>query len=149
MTFRRTTLAISIATGLVTSGVLGGVVIDRICFDRHRMTVLKPYEDALMRRNQTLMKLELATNGRHPAFDAQWQQVLQDVDDAWQTANPRRAVAAWHDAYRAAVRTGRWDAMIDVGDAALRVGPVPEFREAPDAAARRSPGREAVHRDRP
>jgi hypothetical protein len=28
--------------------------------------------------------------------------------------------------------------MIDVGDAALRVGPIPEFRDAPDAAARRS-----------
>jgi|GEM_PF-1633005 hypothetical protein len=138
MTFRRTALAISITTGLVAVGVLGGVVIDRMRFDRHRMTVLKPYEDALMRRNQTLMKLELATNGRHPAFDAQWRQALQDIDDAWQTANPGRAVAAWHDAYRAAVRTGRWDAMIDVGDAALRVGPVSEFRDAPDAMARRS-----------
>jgi len=138
MTLRRTTLAISIATGLVGVGVLGGVVIDRMRFDRHRMAVLKPYEDALMRRNQMLMRLELATNGRHPAFDAQWRQALQDIDDAWQTANPGRAAAAWRDAYRAAVRSGRWDAMIDVGDAALRVGPVSEFRDAPDAMARRS-----------
>ena len=138
MTLHRTTLAIAIAVSLVVFGALSGIVIDQIRFNRHRMAVLKPPEDALTHRNQMLMKLELATNGRHPAFEAEWRQSLEDIDDAWQTANPGRAVAAWHDAYRVAVRTGRWDAMIDVGDAALRVGAVSEFREAPDAAARRS-----------
>jgi hypothetical protein len=135
---RRTMLGVSIGVGLVIFGVLSGIVIDRFRFDRQRAAVLKPYEDALRGRNAVLMKLELATNGRHPAFDAQWRRSLQNIDDARQTGNSGRAVTAWRDAYGAAVRSGRWDAMIDVGDAALRVGPVPEFREPPDAAARRS-----------
>jgi len=138
MILRRTVLAVSIGVGLVLFGVLSGIVIDRLRFDRQRAAVLKPYEDALRGRNEVLMRLELATNGRHPAFDAQWRRSLQDVDDARQTGSSGRAVAAWRDAYGAALRSGRWDAMIDVGDAALRVGAVPEFRESPDAAARRS-----------
>ena len=114
MFLRRIILTASIGVGLMVLGMLSGVVIDQLRFEHQRQAVLKPYEDALLRRS------------------------LQDIDDARETGNPGRAVAAWRGAYAAAVRSGRWDAMTDVGDAALRVGPVPEFRETPRAAARRS-----------
>ena len=137
-TLRRIVIAISLGVGLLVFGVLIGIAIDQMRFDRHRAAVLKPYEDALRHRNEALMSLELATTGRHRSFETQWRQSLEDIDNARQTGNPGRAVAAWREAYRAAVRTGRWDTMIDVGDAALRVGAVPGLREPPEAAARRS-----------
>ena len=138
MTLYRTTRVVSIGAGLVAFGMLSGVAFDEILSERRREAVLKPYEEALTRRNQERMKLELASNGRHPAFEARWRQLVQDIDDAGQTGNPRGAVTAWREAYAEAVRSGRWNEMVDVGDAALRVGPVAEFRETPPAAARRS-----------
>jgi hypothetical protein len=69
-TLRRTLLAIAIGVGLVVLGVLSGIAIDHMRFDRQRAAVLKPYEDALRRRNEVLMNVELATNGRHRSFEA-------------------------------------------------------------------------------
>src|SRR5689334_13511762 len=103
-TLRRLVIAISIGVGLLVFGVVSGIAIDQMRFDRQRAAVLKPYEDALRHRNEVLMGLELATTGRHRSFETQWQQSLQDIDNARQTGNPRRAVAAWRDAYGAAVR---------------------------------------------
>ena len=138
MTLYRTTRVAAIGAGLIVFGMLSGVAFDQIRFDRRREALLRPYEEALTRRNQELMKLELATNGRHPAFEARWRQLVQDIDNAAQAGNPRRAVAAWREAHAEAVRSGRWPDMADVGDAALRVGAVAEFGESPQAAARRS-----------
>ena len=50
----------------------------------------------------------------------------------------RTAVAAWREAYGAAMRSGQWRDLIDVGDAALRVGDVPDFAETAQGAARKS-----------
>jgi hypothetical protein len=55
---------------------------------------------------------------------------LAALDAAIARSDLSRAVYEWRDAYGAALRTRRWDAMSAAGDAALRV----------DALARRGPG---------
>ena len=138
MTAPRFVLSAVICASLLGLGILGGILLDRIQAQQERQAVLGPYQSALAQRNRMLMKLELEAAGRHPAFAAQWAATVAHVDDALQAGDPGAAVAAWRDAYREAVKSGRWDAMADVGDAALRIGEVREFRETPQAAARKS-----------
>ncbi|HEY3065387.1 MAG TPA: hypothetical protein VGL09_06315 [Methylomirabilota bacterium] len=138
MTAPRFVLSAAICAGLLGLGVLGGILLDRIQAQQEREAVLGPYRNALTQRNRTLMKLELEAGGRHPAFAARWAATVAHIDDALRAGDPGVAVAAWRDAYREAVKSGRWDAMADVGDAALRIGEVREFRESPQAAARKS-----------
>jgi len=131
-------LSAAVCATLLGLGVLGGILLDRVQAQHERDGVLAPYQSALRQRNQTLMGLELEAHGRHPAFAAQWKATLARIDDGLHAGNPGVAVAAWREAYREAVKSGRWDAMADVGDAALRIGEVREFRETPQAAARKS-----------
>jgi hypothetical protein len=138
MTAPRFVLSIAICASLVGLGVLGGILLDRIQAQHERDAVLGPYQSALRQRNRVLMSLELETSGRHPAFAAQWAATVARIDQALQAGGPGVAVAAWRDAYTDAVKSGRWEAMADVGDAALRIGEVREFRETPQAAARKS-----------
>jgi hypothetical protein len=134
----RVLLSAAICATLLSLGVLGGILLDRVHAQHERDAVMAPYRNALRERNQMLMSLELEANGRHPAFAAEWTATLARIDDGLHAGDPGLAVAAWRDAYREAVKSGRWDAMADVGDAALRIGDVREFRETPQAAARKS-----------
>ena len=47
---------------------------------------------------------------------------LEAVDRALRIGNVSAAEAAWHDAHGAALRGGRWEDLIAVGDAYLRIG---------------------------
>ena len=131
-------LTVAICATLLGLGVLGGILLDRIQAQHEREAVLAPYQNALRQRNDMLMNLELAAQGRHPAFAEQWTATLARIDDGLHAGDSTGAVAAWRDAYREAVKSGRWEAMADVGDAALRIGEVRPFRETPQAAARKS-----------
>lgn len=135
---RRTLVAGAMGLGLLLFGILCGMVVDRMRFDRRREAVLKPYREALARRNQELMRLEVGTAGLHPSHAARWRETLGRIDDALQAGDARAAVVAWRDAYAAALGSGEWTRMADVGDRALGIGELPEFRETPQAAARRS-----------
>lgn len=46
---------------------------------------------------------------------------VRAVDEALRQGHASAAVRAWHDAYGIALASRRWEAMIDVGDAFLRV----------------------------
>lgn len=61
---------------------------------------------------------------------APWAVHVRNVDDALQTKNVRLALRAWHDAYVAALASRRWDGMVVVGDAYLRIGDAVDFRGA-------------------
>jgi hypothetical protein len=47
------------------------------------------------------------------------------------------AVRAWHDAYVTALGSRRWEGMVEVGDAYLRIGDLSGFRKESEAKARR------------
>jgi hypothetical protein len=135
---RRSTMVTIGAAGFLMLGIVCGIAADRAMADRRRDAVLEPYQDALRERNRHVMAVALRTHGRHEVFQRAWAAQLARIDEAVFVGDARGAVAAWRDAYSAAMRSGRWRDLVEVGAAAVRVGDVPEFRETPYAAARRS-----------
>ena len=65
-----------------------------------------------------------------------WEIHIQKVDEALAERNADAAVRAWHDAYIAALGSWRWEGMVAVGDAYLRIGEGPVSRHASQAKAR-------------
>jgi hypothetical protein len=67
-----------------------------------------------------------------------WVAPLQRMDQALTNRNVSAAEVAWHDAYGAALRSRqRWDGLLAVGEAYLRIGEVANGRQAAQATARR------------
>jgi hypothetical protein len=67
-----------------------------------------------------------------------WAASLRQVDEALARQSGLSARQAWQDAHWAALGSGRWDAMLAVGDAALRVGELTGQRVAAGATARQA-----------
>ena len=67
---------------------------------------------------------------------AAWTVHVRQVDDALAKRDVGAAERAWRDAYAAAVASRRWEGMLEVGDAARRVGEVASARMTADARAR-------------
>ena len=83
--------------------------------------------------------LSLISLGSVPAPAAVTRTVpVNKVDEALAQQNLSSANQAWHDAYRAALASRRWDRMVEVGDAALRIGEVAGARGAAEPLARKS-----------
>jgi hypothetical protein len=135
---RRRILMLVGVLGLVSFGLGCGIAVDRVQAARQRAAGLEPYRQALEERNRRLMAIELQTHGRHQAFQREWQERLDRVQEAVVLGDTRTAVAAWREAYGAAMRGGLWRDLVEVGDAALRVGDVPEFPGTAAGAARKS-----------
>jgi hypothetical protein len=67
-----------------------------------------------------------------------WAASLQRVNEALAVKDVSAAEQAWHEAYRTALGTRqRWDGMIEVGEAYLRVGDVAQGSHVARATARR------------
>lgn len=67
---------------------------------------------------------------------APWAPHIKRVDEALAQKNFSVAVRAWGDAYTAALGSRRWEGMIEVGDAYLRIGERLAYRRAFVAKAR-------------
>ena len=55
----RKAMAVGLGLYLVILGVLGGVLVERMRYDRERAEVLAHYDDALKARNARLIELEI------------------------------------------------------------------------------------------
>jgi hypothetical protein len=71
-----------------------------------------------------------------PVSQAAWREHLQTADSAMAERNVSRAIRVWHEARSAALRSGSWDALVEVGDASLRIGELAAAREGARAQAR-------------
>lgn len=84
--------------------------------------------------------LEKAATKHASAFEKDptltWAGYLQEVNEALAKKNVSAAVRAWHNAYVTALESRRWEGMIEVGDAYLRIGEVSGIREASKPKAR-------------
>jgi hypothetical protein len=69
---------------------------------------------------------------------APWAVHLEEVDLALATGDWARTAEAWTDAWTTAMASGRWEPLIDAGDAALRVGDATGTRSIGRAKARRA-----------
>lgn len=74
-------------------------------------------------------QLHAALNGleeRLPAgrrdHDARWRRYLTKVEQDLERHDVSAAIRAWHDAHAAALESRAWQAMLEVGDAALAIG---------------------------
>lgn len=68
-----------------------------------------------------------ASSTPHPAVEAHERALpvrLAAIDEALARRDMSRAVFEWRDAYGVALRSRRWEAMADVGDAAVRIDAV-------------------------
>ena len=56
-----------------------------------------------------------------PSPELAWTQRVALVDEALARADLSRATHEWREAYGAALRSRRWDALVEVGDRAVRI----------------------------
>ena len=61
-------------------------------------------------------------NGAAPANRPPWSTHIRALEDALAQNNQSAAVRAWHAAHVAAFASRRWDGLIEVGDAYLKIG---------------------------
>jgi hypothetical protein len=75
---------------------------------------------------------------RSGAATPPWVVPLQRINTALASPNVTAAQEAWHEAHRAALGSRqRWDGLIEVGEAYLRIGEVANERQAAQPTARR------------
>ncbi len=120
--WRWTILGGGLGLYLIGMGFLGGLVAERVRFDHQRTAVLNRYDEAVRKWQAYLMQLELQAPARQEASDASATTPVRAVDDALAKNAVGAAGRAWHTAYGAALGSRRWEDMVEVGDAALRLG---------------------------
>ena len=128
-----------VSLGPLFFGLLCGIAVDRVQAAHERAAVLEPYKEGLQARNRQLMAIELQTHGRHEAFQREWRQRLDRIGEAVTLGDSRTAMAVWREGYAAAMQRGQWRDLIDIGDAALRIGDIADFAETAPGAARPLP----------
>lgn len=70
------------------------------------------------------------------SLDAPWRDSIRTLDDALAKKEIGAAERALHQAYLAALGSRRWEGMVEVGDATLRVGEVSGYRKVSEPKAR-------------
>ena len=87
-----------------------------------------------------LAALEMtAARGRAsaPKAEMSWASSLREMDQAIARGDVTSAVTARHEAYRAAIASRRWEGLLAVGDAILRLGESTQRRSTVEPEARR------------
>jgi hypothetical protein len=116
---------------LIGLGVLAGVISERIRFDTVRARSLRRLEDATARARAGAMEREKELQTTAPsatlvtdigAGGARWRVYVQTIDAALKAGDVSTAERAWREAYGAALRTRAWRPLVEVGDAAVRIG---------------------------
>jgi hypothetical protein len=111
---------------LVIAGVTSTLVGFALLSDSFSAFRTEPRPQPLSGRaaelHATLNGLEerLPAGRRDP--DARWRRYLAKVDHDLNAQDVSAAIRAWHDAQAAALESRRWEAMLEVGDAALEIG---------------------------
>jgi hypothetical protein len=76
--------------------------------------------------------------GGSSVVDTPWRVHVGVVDVALARGDVSTAVRAWHDAYGAAMASTEWIAMLEVGDAFVRIGAAADAREGAKPNARQA-----------
>lgn len=93
-------------------------------------TILNQHDDTLRKLRSHLADRDLrAPAGREPN-DAPWSGAIRQVDEALAQQKVREAERAWLDAFVAALKSGRWEGMVEVGDGYVRLGQLSEIPRA-------------------
>jgi hypothetical protein len=72
-----------------------------------------------------------------PASGTPWRPAIERLDEALARQDLSRAELIWHEAHGQALRSRRWEGLIEVGDAYLRIGSAARGLSAARPTARR------------
>jgi hypothetical protein len=78
----------------------------------------------------------LVTDAPGAIASRSWTPPLARADEALQDGDLAAALAWWREARQTAIRSGRWEGLIEVGDAFLRLGEAGGFRRDAETQAR-------------
>lgn len=117
-------------------GFLGGILAERVRFDGQRTAVLSRYDELVQTWRAYLIRRDQTSAPGHEGRDGPWITHLRRAEDALARRNVSAADMAWHDAYRAALKSRRWAGMVEVGEAYLRIGEAVRGRKVSEAKAR-------------
>lgn len=117
-------------------GVLGGLMVTQLRVDQQGPASLNFYDTMVEQVSVDPLALDPNAAGEHQASVGPWTAHLRRVDDALGQRNLSAADLAWRDAYVAALVSRRWDGLVEVGDAYLRIGEVARGRKTAEAKAR-------------
>ncbi len=98
--------------------------------------VLAQHDEAKNKFRSYLMRPEPDTPVGRESDDVPWTGPIRRVDEALARKNVNAAEQAWLDAFGAALKSRRWDGMVEAGDAYLRLGGLGGFSKAAEAKAR-------------
>ena len=140
-------LAVLTALYLVSLGVLGGIISERLRFDAIRTRSVKQLDEATRRARAQAMAREHETRRAAPPSASPeteterrpsiWRGYLEMADAALARRDGTTAVRAWREAHAAALRTRAWRPLVEVGDALIRIADVDGRRPAYAAQARK------------
>lgn len=119
---RRAVLGVGLGVHLLGLGFLGGIAVERMRFGHQRVAVLKRYDEVVRHWNAYLFQLEQVSPAGREADEGPWSPHLRKVDEALAERNVSAAERAWQEAYLATLRSPRWEGMVELGDAYLRIG---------------------------
>jgi hypothetical protein len=124
---------------LVGLAFLGGlsIVANRVPADPQQMAVISQDDRPVREGDSNLVPTEQLALAKHASSDDPWTAHIRRMDDALAQTDISAAEQTWREAYGAALRSRRWDGLVAVGDASLRIAEVVGAREAPKAKARR------------
>ncbi len=125
----------------------GGGLAGRGRFDHPSPAALDRYAEAVRQGQASRMPREQTASGGREASAAPWVAPLRTVDDALAQEDVSAAQRAWHTAYVAALGSGRWDGMVEVGEMYARIGDAQGDRKLSRPRARQL-YREALFRAR-
>lgn len=123
---------------LIGLALLSGVATDQARFDDRRAGVLSQYQETVQQRAAHLMEPERTAPVDREAGGALWTVHLERVEAALARRNVSAAELAWQAAYGEALRSRRWEGMLAVGEASLRIGEVAGTRKLAEAKARQA-----------
>lgn len=102
------------------------------------VAILNQHDEALRKFRSYLADRDVKAPVERRPNDTPWAGPIQKVNDALAQEKVSAAEQAWLDAFAAALKSGRWEAMVDAGDAYLRLGaPAGIPRASAEAKAQR------------
>ena len=115
-------------------GALVGITNERFRFSAVPSGIVQDLDETaprLMAREHDVARAALAaaSPATAAAGDVTWDRHLEAMDAALKLRNIAAADRAWRDAHAAALRTRAWRPLVDVGDAAVRIGAVDLHRQ--------------------
>lgn len=125
-----------LALSLACLEFLGNLAAERARLDYRPTEMSNPYQETVLTPRPDPSQAVQEAPAERGAADAPWSRALRRVEDALAHSGLTAAELAWHAAYAEALRSRRWEGLVEVGDAYLRIGEAAGARKPSEARAR-------------